>query len=146
MANTMGLSIVSVEETIYSGTVQYLSVTGEEGSLGVYPGHTPLLSGIRPGQVFVTEASEEKNIFYVSGGIVEVQPDVVTILADTVVRAEDIDEVAAKQARDQAKQLMSDKKPQDKDYRDAYIQLQEASAQLRALQDLQHYARHNRIS
>lgn len=146
MASTMELSIVSVEETIYSGTVHYLSVTGEEGSLGVYPGHTPLLSGIRPGQVFVTDTNDDKNIFYVSGGLVEIQPDVVTILADTVVRAEDIDEVAARQARDHSQQLMSDKKPNDKDYQQAYIQLQEASAQLRALKDLHYYVRGNRIN
>lgn len=139
----MELNIVSIEETIYSGAVQFLSVTGEEGSLGVYPGHTPLLSGIRPGQVYIVDEAEEKAIFYVSGGFVEIQPDVVTILADTVVRAEDLDEVAAQQARDQAKDLMSNKKPHEKDYREAYIQLQEASAQIRALKDLQEYVRYN---
>lgn len=146
MAKTMQLSIVSVEDTIYTGTVKYLSVTGEEGSLGIHPGHTALLSGIRPGQVYIMDERDEQNIFYVSGGIVEVQPDVVTILANTVVRAEDIDEVAAKQARDHAQNLMSNKKPHEKDYQQAYIQLQEASAQLRALKDLQKYVRHNRIS
>lgn len=146
MAKTMGLNIVSVEETMYSGYVQYLSVTGEQGSLGVYPGHTPLLSGIRPGQIYMVDQEGTKDIYYISGGLVEIQPDVVTILADTVLRAEDIDEAAAEQARDHAKNLMSNKKPQQADYQEAYAQLQEASARIRALKDLQHYVKHDRIS
>ena len=104
MANkTLQLDIVSAEKSIFSGLVQQLSVDGQEGGLGVFPGHTPLLTGIKPGEVLLVRENGNKEVFYVSGGLLEVQPEVATILADTVVRADDIDEQAAAEALEQAK-------------------------------------------
>lgn len=141
MAMTMHLDIVSAEEQIFSGVVETVVVSGEEGELGIYPGHTPLLTGVRPGQVIATKQHGETEIFYVSGGMLEVQPSVVTILADTIIRADDLDETAALEAQERAKQMMAGKKSTDIDYQQALTELAEASAQMRALKDLHKYSR-----
>ena len=109
MAMTMHCDIVSAENEIFSGRVTSLTVTGTLGELGVLPGHAPLLTGIRPGPVRLKFDNGEENVFYVSGGFLEVQSSVVTVLADTAVRAEDIDEAAVVEARQAAERLLQDR-------------------------------------
>src|SRR5690554_5417211 len=96
--STVRLDVVSAEDQLFSGSVQSIQVTGSEGELGILPGHTPLLTALKPGMVrVVTEAGEEE-LFYIAGGVMEVQPEVVTVLSDTAVRGGDLDEQAAQQA------------------------------------------------
>lgn len=142
---TLQLDIVSAEKSIYSGRVQQLSVDGQEGGLGIFPGHTPLLTGIKPGEVLLVHENGNKEVFYVSGGLLEVQPEITTILADTVVRADDIDEQAAEEALEKAKQHLEESKKSKIDYEQALLQLQEASARLRVVKDLNKFIKHNRI-
>jgi len=139
MVMTLHLDIVSVEEKIYSDLVEHLTVAGQEGGLGIFPGHTPLLTGIKPGEVIITKQGGEKDVFYISGGMLEVQPETATILADTVIRAEDIDQEAAKEAMEKAQANYDNKKKSKADFEKAYIELQEASAKLRAVRDLAKY-------
>jgi len=145
MAMTMHLDIVSAEEAIFSGRVQRVLVSGEEGELGIYPGHTALLSGIKPGEVTALKQDNEMAVFYVSGGMLEIQSGVVTILADTVLRADEIDESAAAEAEAQAKKMLSGKKKTDIDYDKAITELQEASAKLRAAKDVHKFVREKRL-
>jgi F-type H+-transporting ATPase subunit epsilon len=146
MAMTLHLDIVSAEKAIYNGRVEYVNVSGQEGSLGIYPGHTALLTGIKPGEVTALDQQGKKLVFYVSGGILEVQPDVATILADTVIRADDIDEAAALDAKEKAQAMLAGKKSSDVDYDAALVQLQEAAAQLRVIKDLNKLRNRNKIS
>ena len=109
--NTLQVHIVSAEREIYSGIAQMVNISGEMGDLGLAPGHSPLLTCIKPGGVRVSEPGNEKEeIFYISGGILEVQSSTVTVLADTVVRATDIDEAAAVEAKDRAEKALADRK------------------------------------
>jgi len=109
MAMTMHCDIVSAEEEIFSGRVTSLTVTGTLGELGVLPGHAPLLTGIRPGPVKLKFDNGEEGVYFVSGGFLEVQPSVVTVLADTAVRAEDIDEAAVIEAKQAAERVLADR-------------------------------------
>src|SRR4030081_3802108 len=95
---TMQLDIVSAERSLFQGVVKFISVTGGMGELGINPGHTTLLTDLKPGQVRVEFAEGKSEVFYISGGMLEIQPEIVTILADTAVRASDLDEAAAKAA------------------------------------------------
>lgn len=140
MSMTMLLDIVSAEREIYSGRIQSLIITGGEGELGIHPGHTPLLTSLKPGYVKIAVHSQVET-FYVSGGMVEVQPDRVVILADTVTRLDELDEVAAKEAQQKALDMMAGKKAGDIDYQAALIKLEEASAQLRLLKDIHKYTK-----
>ena len=133
--NTLQVYIVSAERQIYAGTADFLCVSGELGELGLAPGHSPLLTCIKPGGIRVHEPGKEPEVYYVSGGILEVQSSTVTVLADTVVRADDIDEAAAIEAKDRAEQALADRKS-DVEYAAALVELARASAQLRALKDL----------
>ena len=135
MAATISCHVVSAEEEIYSGEVQMVSATGTIGELGILPGHTPLLSPLIPGPVILRNAEGEEEIVYVSGGMLEVQPKEVIILADTAVRAHDVDEAAALEAQKQAEHALVDASA-DMDYSSAMVQLAEAAAQLRTLQAL----------
>ena len=108
MAGTVYCSIVSAEEEIFSGDVASVVATGALGELGIYPGHTALLSGIKAGPVRLIMESGEEEVFFASGGFIEVQPTAITILADTAMRGEDIDEAAAEAARQQAERELSD--------------------------------------
>ena len=99
MATTFKCDIVSAEELIFSGDVEAVVATGSEGELGIRPGHTPLLTGVKPGHVKLIKADGEEEFFFVSGGYIEIQPTVVTILSDTVLRAGDIDQEAAEKAK-----------------------------------------------
>jgi F-type H+-transporting ATPase subunit epsilon len=109
MAMTMHCDIVSAEEEIFSGRVTSLTVTGTLGELGVLPGHAPLLTGIRPGPVKLKFDNGTEDVFFVSGGFLEVQPSVVTVLADTAVRADDLDEAAVLEARQAAERMLEDR-------------------------------------
>ncbi|MCK4609393.1 MAG: F0F1 ATP synthase subunit epsilon [Gammaproteobacteria bacterium] len=134
-AITVHLDIVSPEAKIYSGLVEMVSVTGAMGELGILPGHTQLLSSIKPGQVNVTKQGGEKVIYYISGGFLEVQPDCITILADTVVRADNLDEVAAEEAKARAEKLLAEKKS-ELDYAATLRELAQAAAQIRTIKEL----------
>lgn len=134
MAMTMHVDIVSAECQIYSGMVEMVFAPGVMGELGIMPRHTPLLTQLRPGEVRVVKGDEEE-FFYVSGGMLEIQPHTVTVLADTAIRAKDIDEAAALEAKQAAEQAMKDRKGEI-DYAKAEIELAQAIAQLQTLQRL----------
>lgn len=129
------LELVSAEKEIYSGEVERVQVTGSEGEMGVEPGHSPLLAMLQPGDVRAELADGEEKIFYISGGIVEVQPHRVTILSDTAIRAEDIDEAAAEKAVREAEQAL-ERHDAEFEYAQARAELARAVAQIRALRKL----------
>ena len=135
MAMTMHVNIVSAEQEIYSGTVTQVFAPAEMGEVGVMPRHAPMLSTLKPGVVRVILQDGEDETFYVSGGILEIQPHVVTILSDTALRATEIDEAAALEAKARAEAAMKDK-ASDMDYAKAKSVLIEAVAQIEALKKL----------
>ena len=108
MASTVHCSIVSAELEIFSGMVEMVVASGTIGELGLFPGHTPLLSGVKPGPVRLRLEGGEEEIFFASGGYIEVQPTSITILADTAIRADDIDEAAAVEAQQRAERELAD--------------------------------------
>lgn len=133
MTQTMELDIVSAEASIFTGIVERITVTGSMGELGIHPGHTALLTSLKPGQVSAVREGGQAEVFYISGGVLEVQPQAVTILADTAVRATDLDEAAAQAAKDNAEKILSKQKA-GLEYSKALVELAEAAAQLRAIQ------------
>lgn len=135
MAVTMHCDIVSAEAEIFSGRITMLIATGTLGELGVLPGHAPLLTGIRPGPVRLQLEDGEEHVFFASGGFLEVQPGVVTVLADTALKADDIDEAAASEAREQAERSISDQAA-DFDFSLATAQLAEAAGRQKTLEEL----------
>ena len=135
----MKVEIVSAEEEIYSGTAEMVFAPAAEGEIGVAPGHAPLLTLLGPGEVRVKVSNEEETSFYVSGGMIEVQPKLVTILSDTASRAEDLDEAAVQEARDAAQKLL-EAGGASMDYAKARAQLAETAAQIRAIQRLRRRA------
>ena len=139
MAMTIHVDIVSAEEEIYSGTAEMLFAPLVTGEVGVLPRHAPLLARMKPGEVRVRTGSEEL-FFYVSGGILEVQPHVVTVLADTVVRAKDLDEAEVLKAKERAEAAMKGRRAKV-DHARAQAELAEAMAQLRAIQKMRERAR-----
>ncbi len=113
MANTMHIDVVSAEESIFSGEAEFVVLPGEAGELGIYPRHTPLITRIKPGAVRITPAGGgEEQLIFVAGGILEVQPKVITVLADTAIRGKDLDEAKATEALKKAQEAMA--KAQDK--------------------------------
>jgi F-type H+-transporting ATPase subunit epsilon len=133
---TMHVDIVSAEESIYSGPAEFLVAPAEMGEVGIYPRHTPLLTRIKPGAVRMkVPLKSEEELVWVSGGLLEVQPDVITILADTAVRGADLDEAKALEAKKQAEEAMKDKSSKI-DYARAQGELAEAMAQLAAIRKL----------
>lgn len=126
---TVQFDIVSAEKSIFSGKVTMIVVSGEDGELGIMPGHMQLLTTIKPGQIRFADAAGKEQYFYVSGGFLEVQPNIVTILADTVIRAGNIDRERAEEAKKKAEQILSSKKLDD--YTTALIELNKALAQIR---------------
>jgi F-type H+-transporting ATPase subunit epsilon len=136
MATTVHLDVVSAETEIFSGLVQTVQVTGIEGELGIYPGHAPLITSLQPGMVRVVKQFGAEELIYVAGGILEVQPGHVTVLADTAIRAEDLDEKAAEDAKKHAEEIIAKGGGADFDYAEAAIELSEAIAQLRLIQKL----------
>jgi len=135
MAMTIHVDIVSAETEIFSGPAEMVFAPGEMGELGIAPRHTPLLTRLKPGEVRVKQPGGEDLFFFVSGGMLEIQPHVVTVLADTALRAKDIDEAAAIAAKERAEQALRDKKG-DMDYARAQAELAESIAQLRTLEKL----------
>lgn len=135
MAMTVHCDIVSAEDSMFSGLVEMVVAAGVEGDLGIFPGHAPLLTRLKPGPVRVKKQNGEEEVFYMTGGFLEVQPKVVTILADTAVRAEDIDAAAAEQARQQAKEALEGQHS-DMDHSAAMAMLAESLAQLRTIEQL----------
>jgi len=139
MAMTLHVDIVSAEEEIFSGTANMVFAPAAMGEVGIAPRHTPLLTRLKPGEVRVQIEGQEEQFFYVSGGMLEVQPHVVTVLADTAARAKDLDEAAALKAKERAEKAMVDKQT-DFDYAKAKAELAEAMAQLRTIQKLRKQA------
>ncbi len=135
MATTMQVEIVSAEESIFSGTAEFLLARATEGEIGVLPRHMPMLAELKPGEVMVRGKGGAEQFYYVSGGMIEVQPQVVTVLADAATRAKDLDEAAAKQAMQRAEEAMRDRSA-GIDYARAQAQLAEAAAQIRMLEKL----------
>jgi F-type H+-transporting ATPase subunit epsilon len=133
MAMTVQCDIVSAEREIFSGLVEMVIATGSLGEVGITYGHAPLLTGIKPGPVRLIKQGGAEEIFFVSGGYLEVQPYHVTVLADTALRADDMDEAAALEAQQLAQQQLSEQS-NEIDFQRAAAQLAEAAAQLRTLQ------------
>ncbi|MGE3920427.1 MAG: F0F1 ATP synthase subunit epsilon [Gammaproteobacteria bacterium] len=135
MSIMMHVDIVSLEKQIFSGQAEAIFVTGTLGELGIYPGHTQLLSSLKPGQVRVQLSNKHEEVYYISGGILEVQPGIATILSDTAVRATDLDEAAVLATKERTEKLIASKQT-DFDYSRATAELAEALAQLRAIQNI----------
>src|SRR5690554_4958286 len=135
MANSFKCEIVSAEAAIFSGEVEQLVASGIMGDLGILPGHAPLLTELQPGPVRVIHDGGQEENFYVSGGFLEVQPDVVTILADAASRARDLAEASAEESRQHALKAFNDKSA-ELDHTRAAAELAEAVAQLRTIQQL----------
>lgn len=136
MAMTLHVDIVSAEKTLYSGSAEVVIAPGQRGELGIYPRHTPLLTTLKPGSVRIKVPNQlEEELIYVSGGILEVQPNVVTILSDSAIRGADLDEAKALEAMRAAEEAMKDKAATI-DYAQAQIELAQAVAQLAAIKKL----------
>jgi len=136
MANTIHVDVVSAEESIYSGEAEFVVLPGVMGELGVYPKHTPLITQIKPGEVRIKVPGQaEEQIVFVQGGYLEIQPDVVTVLSDTAIRAKDLDEAKALQAKQAAEQAMQNKASKE-DVARAEAELAGAVAQLAAIRKL----------
>ncbi|HEY8384963.1 MAG TPA: F0F1 ATP synthase subunit epsilon [Porticoccaceae bacterium] len=143
MAMTFHCNIVSTEESLFSGLVELLVATGSQGELGINFGHAPLLTDLLPGPVRIVKQGGEEEVFFLSGGYLEVQPHIATILADTAIRAADIDEAAALEAKKEALQAYQNQSGEF-DYTRAATQLAEAAAQLRTLEELRRKAKRGR--
>ena len=135
MAMTMHVDIVSAEKELYSGTAEIVVAPAVNGEVGIHPRHTQMITPLKPGEVRITKQGGEQESIYVSGGILEVQPHVVTILSDTAVRAADLDEAAAVEAQKRAEQALKDKTG-DMDEAKALAELAQAAAQLQMIQKL----------
>lgn len=135
MAISFHLDIVSAEAEIFSGLVEKLFITGSEGDMEIMHGHTPLLTTLKASPVWIIKQNGQEEVFYISGGMLEVQPNVTTILADTALRAKDVDEARALEAKKRAEMMLAGRM-KDFDYAQAQSQLIEAIAQLRSLKKL----------
>ncbi|MGI9281103.1 MAG: F0F1 ATP synthase subunit epsilon [Endozoicomonas sp.] len=133
MAITVHCDIVSAEEEIFSGLVEMVIATGSLGDLGIAPGHAPLLTDLNPGPIRLITQGGDEEVFYISGGFLEVQPNQIKVLADTALRADDMDGLAAEEAKKLAEQELANQSGEF-DYSRAATQLAEAAAQLRTLQ------------
>ncbi|MEM8661409.1 MAG: F0F1 ATP synthase subunit epsilon [Pseudomonadota bacterium] len=139
MSMTIHCDIVSAEEEIFSGLIEMLVANGDVGELGVTYGHAPLLTALKPGPVRVVTQNGEEHLYYVSGGFLEVQPGIVSVLADTALRAADVDEAAMENARKEAEHALANQTG-DFDYGRASSQLAEAAAQLATLRKMRNRA------
>jgi F-type H+-transporting ATPase subunit epsilon len=137
---TVHCDIVSAEESLFSGLVELVVASGSEGELGINFGHAPLLTGLKPGPVRIVRQGGDEEVYYLSGGYLEVQPHVISIMADTAVRADDLDEAAALEAKKEAEQAMHNQSGEF-NYSRAATQLAEAAAQLRTIEELRRKAR-----
>ena len=141
MATTIRCDIVSAEQEIFHGEAELVVATGELGELGIAPKHAPLITRLKPGKVVVTLPDGEQLDFAISGGILEVQPTVVTVLADSAVRAQDIDEAAVRAAKEEAERILA-RKDEKMDIAEAQARLAESLAQLQALERLRKNMKH----
>jgi F-type H+-transporting ATPase subunit epsilon len=141
MTTTIRCDIVSAEEEIFHGEVLMVVASGEMGELGIAPRHAPLITRLKPGKVVLTLADGERKYIVVSGGILEVQPQVVSILADTAVRAEDLDEAKVKAAKAEAERVLANR-GEGTSVEDAQRALLEATVQLQALENLRKTLKH----
>jgi F-type H+-transporting ATPase subunit epsilon len=137
---TVHCDIVSAEESLFSGLVEMVVATGSQGELGVNYGHAPLLTDLKPGPVRIIRQGGDEEVYYLSGGYLEVQPNAISILADTALRAHDLDEAAALEAKRHAEQMMTNQSGEF-NYSRAASQLAEASAQLRTIEELRRKAK-----
>ena len=136
MAHTIHVDVVSAEEAIYSGEAEFVVLPGEEGELGIYPKHTPLITRIKPGAVRIKVPGQaEEELVFVAGGVLEVQPGVITVLADTAIRGHDLDEAKALEAQKRAQEMIQNRTSQ-LEYAKATAELAEAAAQLAAIRKL----------
>jgi F-type H+-transporting ATPase subunit epsilon len=135
MASTIHLDIVSAEKELFSGTCEMITAPAAEGEVGISPRHAPMITRLKPGEVRAVMTGGEEQSFYVSGGILEVQPHVVTILSDIGLRADDLDEAAALKAKEEAERAIADRST-NMDYAKAQSELAEAIAQIAAIQRL----------
>ncbi|WDE05390.1 F0F1 ATP synthase subunit epsilon [Thalassomonas viridans] len=130
---TVNLSVVSAEENLFSGSIKSLQITGSEGELGIMPGHAPLLTSLKPGMARIVKSDDTEEVIYLSGGMLEVQPNNVTVLADVATRADDLDEQAALEAKQRAEENIQ-AAGSDVDYAEVAAELARAVAQLRVIQ------------
>lgn len=136
MALTVHVDVVSAEESIFSGLAEFVVLPGEAGELGILPGHMPLMTRIKPGAVRLKIPNQDREeLIFVAGGVLEVQPGLVTVLADTAIRGKDLDEAKATDAKKKAEEAMANKSA-DMDFARAQAELAEAVAQLAAIQKL----------
>lgn len=136
MAHTIHVDVVSAEEEIFAGEAEFVALPGEAGELGIYPMHTPLITRIRPGAVRIKVPGQAEDEFvFVAGGILEVQPNVVTVLADTAIRGHDLDEAKAAEAKKLAEEALANRESEI-DYARAQAELAAAVAQLAAIEKL----------
>lgn len=141
MTQTIRVDIVSAEAEIFHGDATMVIATGEVGELGITPRHAPLITRLKPGHVDVVQENGERQQFYVSGGILEVQPQVVTVLADTAARASDLDEASAQKAKKEAEEALSSR-TDAVDVSEAQAKLAQALAQLQALERMRRNLKH----
>ena len=130
---TVNLNVVSAEESLFSGSIKSLQITGSEGELGIMPGHAPLLTSLKPGMALITKQDGSEEVIYLSGGMLEVQPNNVIVLADVATRAADLDEQAALEAKQRAEENLN-AHGADVDFAVAAAELARAVAQLRVIQ------------
>jgi F-type H+-transporting ATPase subunit epsilon len=135
--NTIHVDVVSAEESIFSGEARFVAVPGESGELGIYPRHTPLITRIKAGSVRIQNADGSEEFVFVAGGIIEVQPNCVTVLSDTAIRGKDLDEEKANEARALAQEALKNAKSEI-DLAIAQSELSTLVAQIAALRRFQH--------
>ena len=136
MVATVHIDVVSAEESIFSGEAEFIAAPAQMGEVGIYPHHAPMITSIKPGALRIKLADKnEEQLIYISGGILEVQPGVVTVLADTAIRGHDLDEAKANAAKKAAEEAMKNRSS-DVDYAKAQAELAEAIAQIQAIQRL----------
>ena len=131
----MHLDIVSAEEEIFSGNVKNIIAAAMMGEVGIYPQHTPMITPLKPGERKVRTEEDEEHLFFISGGVLEVQPNIVTVLADTAIRGEDLDEVKAAESKKRAEEALADKS-ENIDAAKALSELAQAAAQLKMIESL----------
>ena len=131
----MHLDIVSAEEKIFSGNVKNIIAAAMMGEVGIYPKHTPMITPLKPGEVKIITEEDEEKLFFISGGVIEVQPDIVTVLADAAIRGEDLDEAKAEESKKRAEEALADKSD-NIDAAKALAELAQAAAQLKVIQKI----------
>lgn len=136
MANTVHIDVVSAEENIFSGEAEFVVAPAGGGEVGIYPNHTPMITTIKPGALRIKQSTEaEETLIFVSGGMLEVQPGMITVLADTAIRGADLDEAKANAVKEAAEEAMKNR-TSDMDYAKAQAELAEAVAQIQAIQKM----------